>query len=620
MRSSENMNTESTEPDEDLESRLEEGPCEPETGVPPEDSSVDQSRKVDHSGETVPGVPTEAPEMEKPEPEKPDGERGEVMTAEPEQPKAPATPEPMSGPGSASTEPGSRLRYKIGSLREGQSKEDIRPRPISPAAPRPVGDSSSAVSSSADSLSPDSPSRYSKDAGSKTGPRRQGERETPDDRPDHSRKKIIRELPEEKKSHYPPPDLRAQLPPELEAEVEAALGGASLESLLAGEEEASCGESIEQESRVNGRVVTVHREDVFFDLGGRNQGVAPLKQFDNPPQPGDEVDLIVGRFNAEDGIYEVSVPGASVEIGDWSGVTEGLVVDVTITGHNKGGLECEAGKLRGFIPAGQIALYHVDDFEQFVDQKIACVILEANPERRNLVLSRRAVLEREQAERREELMTKLGPGQRYEGTVTSLQKFGAFVDIGGVEGLIHISKLSWNRIAHADQVLSLGQKVNVIVDKFDSETGKISFEYADREESPWKSASINYPATSLARGTVTKTTDFGAFVQLEPGVEGLIHISELAHRRVHRVTDVVKEGDQVDVQVLSIDPQAQRMSLSLKALEAAPAAKKSDQQKQEDEATAELEAEAGKNPKAKPEDLQGGLGGPSGGEQFGLKW
>ena len=493
-----------------------------------------------------------------------DASSGESPRAEPSPPKDDL---PVEDP---AVKEGTPARFKIGSQREGETKQDARPNPVTPAAPSLV------------ESQPDEQSNVGAPAGQEARQQSASERKPSLDRGRasfaSSSNVPIQDEPLPTPSMYPPPNLRDKLSPELEAEVEAALGGVSLDSLLEdGAQEGTAsvsGEQLEIESKVKGRVLSIHREDVFFDLGGRNQGLAPLKQFDEPPEIGAELEIVISRYNAADGFYEVILPGASVSVGDWSGLSEGLIVDVLVTGHNKGGLECEAGKLRGFIPAGQVSLFRIEDFEQFVGQKFACVIVEADPERRNLVLSRRAILEREQAEAREKLLAKIGPGQRYEGTVTSLQKFGAFVNIGGVEGLIHISKLCWNRIAHADKVLQLGQKVNVIVDKYDETTGKVSFEYADREESPWKSASMTYPATSLASGTVTKIMDFGAFVQLEPGIEGLVHISELSHRRVHRVSDVLSEGQQIEIQVLSIDPQAQRMSLSLKALEAAPEAKK----------------------------------------------
>jgi small subunit ribosomal protein S1 len=291
-----------------------------------------------------------------------------------------------------------------------------------------------------------------------------------------------------------------------------------------------------------------------------------------------------------------------------------MVVETKITGHNKGGLECEVNHIRGFIPAGQISLFRVEDLAQFVGETMTCVVTEANPERRNLVLSRRAVLEREKAEAKTKLMAELAEGQVREGVVRSLQDYGAFVDLGGVDGLLHVSQLSWQRVKHPNEVLQVGQPIKVKIRKIDAESGKISLAFRDLSENPWTSALQKYPATTIHDGTVTKIMDFGAFVELEPGVEGLVHISELSHGRVFRVRDVVSEGQQVEVKVLSIDPEQQRISLSMKALQAKPETKKA-----EAEAAEKDEPPPPPLPKSKG-PLKGGLGRNAGGEQFGLKW
>jgi small subunit ribosomal protein S1 len=286
-------------------------------------------------------------------------------------------------------------------------------------------------------------------------------------------------------------------------------------------------------------------------------------------------------------------------------------------------LECTVNNIRGFIPFSQVALYRVETLEEFVGQSFTCVVTEANPDRRNLVLSRRAMLERERAEAKQKLLETLAPGQIHEGVVRKLMDFGAFVDIGGVDGLLHISQLAWGRVKHPSEVLSEGQHLKVRVEKIDPESGKISLAYRDLMESPWTSAPVKYPQGSTVRGTVTKLMDFGAFVELEPGLEGLVHISELSHKRVFRTSDVVKEGDQVEVMVQSIDPESKRISLSMKALHQPEPTPKELEAKAEAEAMAETPAPAAEPPKPKkPEKekpLTGGLGKRTG-EKFGLKW
>ncbi len=409
------------------------------------------------------------------------------------------------------------------------------------------------------------------------------------------------------------PSLRGELSPDLETEYLEALGGQSLDDIIAGE---SAGSAVELalESRHQGRVVAIHRDDVFFDVGARQQGVIPLKNFAAAPEIGAAFDVVVGRFDPAEGLYELVLPGGAVDVGDWSEVAEGMIVEARVTGHNKGGLECEVSRLRGFIPASQVSMYRVEDFSEFVDQKFACVVTEANPEKRNLVLSRRAVLERERAEAKEKLLAALEVGQTHEGTVRSLQNFGAFVDLGGIDGLIHISQLSWDRVKHADEVLELGQKVKVKILKIDPETGKIGLGFRDLSENPWANAARDYPVRTPAKGRVSRIMDFGAFVRLGPGVEGLVHISELSHKRVFRVTDVLSEGQEVEVMVLSVDPEAQRISLSLKA----PGSQgRVGGQERRRRTRARSAAHA---PKKRQQPLKGGIGGPSTGERFGLKW
>ncbi len=362
----------------------------------------------------------------------------------------------------------------------------------------------------------------------------------------------------------------------------------------------------------------IHRDDVFVDLGGRNQGVVPLQQFEAaPPEAGQQIELVVLRFDADEGLYELSLPTAAIDVGNWDEVSEGQIIEVNVTGANKGGLECQVAGIRGFIPMGQISIYRVDNPEELVGQRLACVVTEANRDRRNLVLSHRAVMERERNEQREKLLNELAPGQLREGVVRSLKDFGAFVDLGGVDGLVHISQLSWDRVKHPSEVVEVGQKVKVRIEKFDKETGKVSLSYREVGANPWQNVESKYPIGARVKGTVSRLMDFGAFVKLEPGVEGLIHISELGHGRVFRARDVVSEGQEVEVKVLSVDAEKQRISLSLKALLTPP--EKPGQQKVADE-DMPLPDDAPKPPRKQRQDLKGGIGGPSGGEKFGLNW
>jgi small subunit ribosomal protein S1 len=306
-----------------------------------------------------------------------------------------------------------------------------------------------------------------------------------------------------------------------------------------------------------------------------------------------------------------------VSVADWTDLTPGAIVEARVTGSNTGGLEVQVQSIRGFIPASQIDLYRVEQFGDYVNQRLQCVVTEANESRQKLVLSRRAVLEREKEAKRKELLESLAAGDTREGVVTKLMDFGAFVDIGGMEGLVHISKLSWDRVTHPNEVLKAGEKIKVKVEKVDQASGKISLSYRDTLQDPWDNIEQKYPVNSVARGTVSRIAQFGAFVKLEPGIEGLVHISELAHHRVFAVRNVVKEGDEVDVKVLSVDRDAQKIGLSIKATLARP------EPKADSAAAAPEEPEEPPRPAAvKPSDqpLKGGRDRRSGGESVGLHW
>jgi len=411
----------------------------------------------------------------------------------------------------------------------------------------------------------------------------------------------------------PIPSRREPVSEDLQREIDAALGEMSLDDLLVAPVTTQASREVERDVRRLARVLRVHGDDVFFALDGRHEGVASLRAFPAPPAAGEQWDVIVRGFNAEDGFYEVAIPGQSIDVSDWADLDEGSVVEARVTAANTGGLECMVNNIRGFIPASQVSMYRVEDFSEFVGQRLMCVATEVNPRRKNLVLSHRAVLEREKEEARQKLLEELEPGQIREGVIRAVRDFGVFVDLGGVDGLIHVSQLSWERIKHPSEVVQEGQKVKVKVEKVNPETGKISLSYRDLLEHPWENIDARVPIGSIHKGPVTRTAKFGAFVRLASGVEGLIHVSELAHRRIRRVEDVVKEGDEVAVKILSVEREAQRISLSIKATQAKPEQVKAE--------TEEVE-EPAPQPVVKPRNapLKGGVDRPSGGDSFGLNW
>jgi small subunit ribosomal protein S1 len=409
---------------------------------------------------------------------------------------------------------------------------------------------------------------------------------------------------------------------EIDQELEAAFGGTDFGKLLVGDKNLQVGKLLEEGQRYPGKVIKVHQGSVFVSLGGANEGVIPLLQFLDVPQPGAAVECLVRAFNNSEGLYELSLPGEAVSVGDWSDLQEGTLVEAKVESANTGGLDCKVGNLRAFIPISQIAEYRIETTADYVGQKLMCVVTEANPRRGNLVISHRAVLEREKAEKKKERLANLQEGENTEGVVRKITDFGAFVDLGGLDGLIHISQMSWDRIKHPSEVLKEGEKIQVRIKTIDRETGKIGLTYRDLQDSPWADASSRFPEGSVHKGVVSRLAQFGAFVKLAPGVEGLVHLSEISHQRVTTPASMLKEGAEVEVKVISVDSEAQRISLSIKqaiskrsdvaAKPGAPSDAPAAPVQEEPKPTSSVKKHQG--------PLKGGTGAAGGGEKFGLRW
>ncbi len=360
------------------------------------------------------------------------------------------------------------------------------------------------------------------------------------------------------------PSRRAALDAEIERELEAAMAGMDMKTMLGEPERRPQRGQAPDQGLKRGRVVALHGDDVFIDVGGRSQGVISREQFPEAiPAIGQEVEVTIEGYDKENGLLLLSRKGAAVKV-DWSSVAEGLIVEARVTGVNKGGLQAEVGGIRGFIPISQIDLYRVEDANQFLNQKFRCLVTECKPDERNLVLSRRALLEKEREEAREKLWQELAEGQIRTGVVRSIKDFGAFLDLGGVDGLLHVSEMSWSRAANAADLVQPGQTLQVAILKLDRERRKVSLGLKQLLASPWDNIDEKYPPNTIVNGTVTRLMDFGAFVELEPGIEGLIHISELATQRIRKVSEVVQVGQVVQVKVLRVEKAQRRISLSLK--------------------------------------------------------
>jgi len=392
---------------------------------------------------------------------------------------------------------------------------------------------------------------------------------------------------------------------EIESELQAALGDFSDEAMLGDTRPKPSGaDAGPQQRRKTGKVMSVHGADVFVDVpGGRSQGVLSMTQFpDGPPAPGTEVEFEIDGYDGANGLLLLSRKGAAV-VADWSSVAIGMVVEARVTATNKGGLEVDVNGIRGFLPISQVDLYRVENAEQFVNQRLLCMVAEVNPSERNLVVSRRALLEREREEAREKFWQEVAEGQIRDGIVRSVREFGAFVDLGGADGLLHVSEMSWSRVADPTALVQPGQALKVVVLRVDREKRKLSLGLKQLLASPWDNIAEKYPHSHLFMGKVTKLMEFGAFVELEPGVEGLIHISELAPQRVRKVSDIVQEGQEVQVMVLRVDAEQRKISLSLKAA----LAEAEDTAATDEDADEAAEDVKPQRPRTFP--LRGGIGG-----------
>ena len=364
---------------------------------------------------------------------------------------------------------------------------------------------------------------------------------------------------------------------ELEREIEAALGGMSVEDLeAAGNASARGGGRGGRQSR-KGTILRIHNGDVFVEFGPRSTGVCPLSQFaasgdQQPPVVGSERSFIVERFDPFEGLSILSLEGA-VQKADWGTLEVGQIVEARCTGMNKGGLEMEIAHHKGFMPAGQVDVRHVADISVFLGEKFPVQIVELNKDKNRLVVSRKAVVAAERAEQREKLMAVLEVGQTRTATITSVQSYGAFADIGGVDGLIHVSDLAHERVKNPADVVKVGQVVQVKIVKLDltQSPPKIGLGMKQLVVDPSVAAMQAVEAGATVTGRVTKIMPFGAFIELAPGVEGLVHISEISHERIPTVDKALRQNEVVTAKVLSIDVGKKRISLSIKALVEPPA-------------------------------------------------
>ncbi len=315
-----------------------------------------------------------------------------------------------------------------------------------------------------------------------------------------------------------------------------------------------------------GVVAAVTAERVFVDIGGKSEGVIPVAELRQPLQRGDEITVSIAGRDADG--YLLLSPMMAGRPRDWTALQQAFDTKQTIagrvTGVVKGGLSVDVG-VRAFLPASRSGCRETADLEKLVEQEIRCRIIQLDVDDENVILDRRAVLEEEALAALNERLTRLEAGAVVRGTVRRVTEFGAFVDLGGVEGLLHASEMAWTRVEDPKSIVSVGEELDVQVLQFDREKRRISLGRKQLTPDPWAAAAERWRPGDRVRGTVTRVTDFGAFVELEPGVEGLVHVSEMSWaRRVRHPRDVVKPGDAVDAVVLGITTAERRISLGLK--------------------------------------------------------
>jgi small subunit ribosomal protein S1 len=324
-------------------------------------------------------------------------------------------------------------------------------------------------------------------------------------------------------------------------------------------------------SELVGTVTGVTDNDVFLQFGVKTQGVVPRAHFGKkePIEVGRRVDCVVEQFDEESGLLIVSRKGAATRA-TWTNLTRGMLVEGRVTGVIKGGLEIDLKGIRAFMPGSQADIHPMKDVSLLLNHMVKCEVMEVDRRHKNVLLSRRKVMEREQAELREKLKGELEAGQLRDGFVRSITDFGAFVDIGGIDGLVHISDMSWGSVGKVTDVLEVGQKVKVMVLKVDTKRDRISLGLKQALPDPWTGVADKYPVGSSLKARVVRLADFGAFAELESGVEGLIPISEMGWSRTRAASDAVSVGDMVDCVVIRMEPDKRRIAMSMKQAQADP--------------------------------------------------
>ncbi len=371
----------------------------------------------------------------------------------------------------------------------------------------------------------------------------------------------------------------------LDREIADALGGKSVEQVMAESEPPQAdqappasttdeaGHPDQRHEVRRGRIAAIRGDDVFVELTGdtgKLQGVVPASQFERSPRLGSIMDFVVDHIDEGQGLIFLSREGA-INRSTWEQLQRDAVVEARVIATNKGGLELEMpGGIAAFMPASQVDLHHVNDLETFVGQKVEAIVQEIDRKSKKVVLSRRHLLHDRQAKSKEKLLTELEVGQVREGRVSNIVDFGAFVDLGGIDGLVHVSDMSYSHVDKPKDVLKTGQAVTVKVLKVDLENQRISLGLKQTEPDPWENIQDKVKVGDQISARVIRNASFGSFIEVAPGIEGLLPISEMSWKRIHKPEEVVKQGDVVNLSVIGVDLAKRRISLSIKQAQGDP--------------------------------------------------
>ena len=327
---------------------------------------------------------------------------------------------------------------------------------------------------------------------------------------------------------------------------------------------------------VQGVVIQIEKDSALIDVGYKSEGSILLSEFPGAGRGlkiGDQVEVYLEKMEDSEGQIVLSKEKAD-KIKVWDDLTQAYdnneAVEGTVIAKIKGGLAVDIG-LKAFLPGSQIDLRPIRNLDKLIGQKFRMKIIKMNRRRGNIVLSRRAILEEEKEESRRDLLARLEEGQILDGVVKNITDYGAFIDLGGIDGLLHITDMAWGRIQHPSELLSLGDKVKIIIIKYDRQSQRVSLGIKQMKQDPWAEADTKYALRSKVKGKVISIADYGAFVELEPGIEGLVHVSELSwDKRIKHPSKIVSPGDVIEAVVLSLDKENRRISLGMKQIEPNP--------------------------------------------------